>query len=121
MKPAAAIVQELKVLHHWQNVFVPFPPSANFEVTKHLARYVGFKCLFNACAEALFRTAKFGGPWRNIDEAKRLQVAEESLVRGEIRDKTPQASRAGIHITECDHGRGTKKGAARKSGNLSKK
>ena len=89
VKPTACLVQKLKVRHHRHNVFVVFPLSADVEVTKHLAGYVGFEWLFDARAEAIFSATKLRGPRRNVEQAKALQVAEESLIGREMRDKTP--------------------------------
>ena len=89
MKTPPCFVQKFKVGGHRHYVLVLFPLPANFEVAQDFAGYVGFEWLFDARAEAIFRAAKFGGSRRNIKKAKGLQVAEEPLVGGEMRDKTP--------------------------------
>src|SRR5216683_5666045 len=114
MKTPPCFVQELKISRHRHNVLVLLPLPANVEIAQDFAGYIGFERLLDVRAEALFGAAKLRGSRRNVEQAKRLQVAEETLVGREMRNKTPQASRAGIHKAEGDHRRGTRDGSREK-------
>ena len=92
MKTAPGFVQKFEVGRHWHDVFVLFPLPPNLEVTEDFAGYIGFEGLL-------------------VKQTKRFQVAEEPLIRREMRDKTPETSRAGIHESEGDHRRGTRDGS----------
>src|SRR5580704_16131520 len=107
MKAPPSFVQKLKIDGHRHYVFVLFPLPANREIAQDLAGYIGFQWLLDDGAEAILRTAKFGGSRCYIKEAKGFQVAEEPLVGGEMRDKTPQVPRSRIDETKGDHRRAT--------------
>src|SRR5882724_2799375 len=118
MKTAPGFVEKFKVGCHRNNVLVLFPLPSNLEVAQDFAGYIGFERVLDARAEAVFGAAKFCGSRGNVEQAKRLQVAEEPLIRREMRNKTPQASRPGIHETEGDHRRSTRDGSCEKEGEL---
>src|SRR5258708_39012620 len=107
MKTAPGFVEKFKVGCHRNNVLVLFPLPANLEVAQDFAGYIGFERVLDARAEAVLGAAKFGRSRGNVEKAKRLQVTEQPLIRREMRDKTPEASRPGIHEAEGDHRRGT--------------
>src|SRR6266852_9024509 len=108
MKTPPRFVQKFKVGCHRHNVLMLFPLPANLEVAQDFAGYIGFERVLDARAEAVLGAAKLGRSRRNVKETKRLQVAEEPLISREMRDKTPQASRAGIHKDEGDDRRRTR-------------
>src|SRR6266851_5123876 len=114
MKAPPCFVEKFKIRRHRHNVLVLLPLPANLEVAENLAGYIGFEGLLDARAEAVLGAAKLGCSRRNVEQAKRLQVAEEPLVGREMRNKTPQASRPGIHEAEGDHRRGTRDGSREK-------
>src|SRR5260370_15512463 len=100
-------IEEFQVLGNGHDILVALPLPAHLEVAEDLARHIGFEGPLYQGTETLLSLLKIGVLRSDIEEAETLELPEEPLVSPEMRNEMGRSFKAGIHVTQGDHGGST--------------